>query len=416
MIEFKSFTLENGLRVIVHEDPAVQVAVLNILYDVGSRDEHPEKTGFAHLFEHLMFGGSQNIANYDEALQLAGGENNAFTSTDITNYYMTLPAQNLETGFWLESDRMLSLSFEPRVLEVQRKVVIEEFKQRYLNQPYGDLWLKFRPLVYKKHPYRWPTIGKEISHIENATMDDVKAFFNKHYVPNQAILVVAGKVDFDEVKRLSEKWFGPIPRGYDYRRDLPREPLQQEKRFMEIIAEVPTDALHMAFHIPGKFEDGYHTADLISDILGRGSSSRLYERLVKENEIFSSIGASITGSLDPGLLIINGKVSSGINIERAEEEVQAIIDEFVASGTTEKELEKVKNQAEASHVMSEVEVLNRAMNLAIATLSGDTSLVNEETLKIQQVSVEQINKRAKEILASTNCSVLHYKSKQKEKI
>ncbi|GAA0891582.1 pitrilysin family protein [Fulvivirga kasyanovii] len=416
MIEFKSFTLENGLRVIVHEDPAVQVAVLNILYDVGSRDEHPEKTGFAHLFEHLMFGGSKNIANYDEALQLAGGENNAFTSTDITNYYMTLPAQNLETGFWLESDRMLSLSFDPRVLEVQRKVVIEEFKQRYLNQPYGDLWLKFRPLVYKKHSYQWPTIGKEISHIENATMEDVKAFFNKHYVPNQAIMVVAGKVEFDEVKRLSEKWFGPIPRGNDYKRSLPREPEQQERRFMEITADVPADALHMAFHIPGKFDDGYHAADLISDILGRGSSSRLYEKLVKESEIFSSIGASITGSIDPGLLIINGKVSSGIPIEKAEEEVQAVIDELITLGTTKQELEKVKNQAEASHVMSEVEVLNRAMNLAVATLSGDTNLVNEETAKIQQVTVEQINKDVKKILAPTNCSVLHYKSKQKGKI
>lgn len=416
MIEFKSFTLANGLRVIVHEDPAVQIAVLNILYDVGSRDEHPEKTGFAHLFEHLMFGGSKNIANYDEALQLAGGENNAFTSTDITNYYMTLPAQNLETGFWLESDRMLSLSFEPKVLEVQRKVVIEEFKQRYLNQPYGDLWLKFRPLVYKKHPYQWPTIGKEISHIENATMEDVKTFFSKHYVPNQAIMVVAGKVDFEEVKRLSEKWFGPIPRGNDYKRNLPKEPPQKERRFMEINADVPADALYMAFHIPGKFDDGYHTADLISDILGRGSSSRLYEKLVKENEIFSSISASITGSIDPGLLIINGKVSSGIAIEKAEEEVQAIIDDLVNNGTTEKELEKVKNQAEAGLVMSEVEVLNRAMSLASATLSGDTNLVNEEAENIQRVSVEEINKNVKEVLAPSNCSVLHYKSKQKENL
>ncbi|MBL6444967.1 insulinase family protein [Fulvivirga sp. 29W222] len=414
MIDFKSFTLENGLRVIVHEDPTVQIAVLNILYDVGSRDEHPDKTGFAHLFEHLMFGGSKNIANYDEALQLAGGENNAFTSTDITNYYMTLPAQNLETGFWLESDRMLSLSFDPKVLEVQRKVVIEEFKQRYLNQPYGDLWLKLRPLVYQKHSYRWPTIGKEISHIENATMEDVKSFFNKHYVPNQAIMVVAGKVKFDEVKRLSEKWFGPIPRGNDYKRELPQEPKQVERRFMEITADVPADALHMTFHIPGKFDDGYHTADLISDILGRGSSSRLYEKLVKEKETFSSIGASITGSIDPGLLIIGGKVSSNVSIKKAEEEVQEVIDELITSGTSTKELEKVKNQAEASHVMSEVEVLNRALNLAIATLSGDTNLANEETTKIQQVSVEQVNKSVKEILAPTNCTVLHYKSKQKE--
>lgn len=414
MIEFKSFTLENGLRVIVHEDPSVQVAVLNILYDVGSRDEHPDKTGFAHLFEHLMFGGSRNIPNYDEALQLAGGENNAFTSTDITNYYMTLPAQNLETGFWLESDRMLSLSFEPKVLEVQRKVVIEEFKQRYLNQPYGDLWLKFRPLIYKEHPYQWPTIGKEISHIEDATMEDVKAFFNKHYVPNQAIMVVAGKVEFDEVKRLSEKWFGPIPAGNAYKRNLPKEPRQTGRRFMEITSDVPTDALYMAFHIPGKFDDGYHTADLISDILGRGSSSRLYEKLVKDSEIFSTIGASVTGSIDPGLLIINGKVSSGFSIQKAEEEVQKVIDELINSGTTEKELEKVKNQAESSLILSEVEVLNRAMNLAVATLSGDTNLVNEETKLIQRVTIEEVNTAAQQILSPENCSVLHYTSKQKQ--
>ncbi len=212
MIAFKEFQLANGLQVIVHEDPSVQIAVLNILYDVGSRDERPEKTGFAHLFEHLMFGGSVNIPNYDEPLQRVGGENNAFTSTDITNYYLTVPAANIETGFWLESDRMLSLSFDPQVLEVQRKVVVEEFKQRYLNQPYGDVWLKLRPLAYKKHPYQWATIGKEISHIEEATMEDVRSFFSEHYVPNKAILVVAGNVTLEQVKQLSEKWFGPIPR------------------------------------------------------------------------------------------------------------------------------------------------------------------------------------------------------------
>ena len=191
MIPYSSFTLDNGLQVFVHEDHSVQIAVMNILYDVGSRDEQPDKTGFAHLFEHLMFGGSVNIPNYDEPLQLVGGENNAFTNTDITNYYLTVPAANIETGFWLESDRMLSLSFDPHVLDVQRKVVIEEFKQRYLNQPYGDVWLKLRPLVYTTHPYQWATIGKEISHIENATLHDVKDFFFTHYVPSNAILVVA---------------------------------------------------------------------------------------------------------------------------------------------------------------------------------------------------------------------------------
>src|SRR5882762_10287024 len=204
MVKFNKFTLDNGLRVIVHEDNTTPMAVLNILYDVGARDEDPEQTGFAHLFEHLMFGGSVNIPHYDEPLQRVGGENNAFTSNDITNYYITLPAANIETAFWLESDRMLSLAFSEKSLEVQRNVVIEEFKQRYLNQPYGDVWLKLRPLAYKVHPYQWATIGKEISHIENATMDDVKGFFFKHYLPPNAILVVAGNVTVDQVKSLSE--------------------------------------------------------------------------------------------------------------------------------------------------------------------------------------------------------------------
>lgn len=413
MIEFKSFTLENGLKVIVHEDPTTQIAVLNILYDVGSRDENPEKTGFAHLFEHLMFGGSKNIASYDESLQLAGGENNAFTSPDITNYYLTLPAQNIETGFWLESDRMLGLSFEPRVLEIQRKVVIEEFKQRYLNQPYGDAWLKLRPIAYEKHPYQWPTIGKEINHIETATMDDVKAFFSKHYVPNQAVLVVAGNVKFELVKELSEKWFGPIPRGADYQRKLPKEPQQTARRFIETTADVPADALYMVFHMPGKFEADYYATDLVSDVLGRGESSRLYEKLVKEKEIFSSVSASVTGSIDPGLLVINGKVSDGVSIEQAEEEVQQVINNLLAGGIKEKELEKVKNQAEATITFAEVEVLNRAMNLAMATLSGNTNLVNEETEKIQAVDIDTANRVAQQVLSTDNCSVMHYKSKEK---
>lgn len=413
MIEYKSFTLDNGLKVIVHEDPSTQVAVLNILYDVGSRDEDPDKTGFAHLFEHLMFGGSQNITDYDGNLQMAGGENNAFTSPDVTNYYLTLPAQNIETGFWLESDRMLGLSFDPRVLEVQRKVVIEEFKQRYLNQPYGDVWLKLRPVAYQTHSYQWPTIGKEIAHIETATMDDVRAFFKKHYVPNQATLVVAGNVKYGQVKKLAEKWFGPIPAGAGYHRNLPAEPQQTEKRTLEITADVPTDALYMVYHMPGKFSDGYHAADLVSDVLGRGKSSRLYEQLVREQQIFSTVNASVTGSIDPGLLIINGKVSEEISIQQAEKEVQRVIGDLIRNGVGEKELEKVKNQAEASLTFSEVEVLNRAMNLAMATLSGDTDYINQEAALIQAVTTDDVNQSAKTVLAEENCTVLHYKSKKK---
>src|SRR5690554_812885 len=230
MVKYNRFILKNGLRVLVHEDPSTPMAVMNILYDVGARDEDEDQTGFAHLFEHLMFGGSVNIPQYDKPLQLVGGENNAFTSNDITNYYITLPAVNLETAFWLESDRMLGLAFNEKSLEVQRNVVCEEFKQRYLNQPYGDAWLRLRPLAYQVHPYRWATIGRALEHIEQARMEDVKAFFAKHYTPENAILAVAGHVRTDDVKQLAEKWFGPISSGERYVRRLPVEPEQLEPR------------------------------------------------------------------------------------------------------------------------------------------------------------------------------------------
>jgi zinc protease len=413
MIPYKQFTLENGLRVLVHEDPTVQIAVMNILYDVGSRDELPTKTGFAHLFEHLMFGGSANIPSYDEPLQMVGGENNAFTSTDITNYYITLPAANLETAFWLESDRMLSLSFDHHVLEVQRKVVIEEFKQRYLNQPYGDVWLKLRPLAYKTHPYLWATIGKEISHIENATMDDVKEFFFTHYIPSNAILVVAGKVTLDQVKELSEKWFGPIPAGKKRVRNLPAEPKQVEKRMLTVEANVPANALYKTYHMPGRFHKDYYASDLMSDVLSRGHSSRLYQTLVKEQEIFTSISSFVMGTIDPGMLVVNGRIKDGITLAQAEEALERVLTKFKTGGVLENELEKVKNQALATMEFDKVEVLNRAMNLAFASLSGDPDLVNKEPDLIKSVTNEDINRMAAEILTETNASVMYYKANGK---
>ncbi len=412
MIPFNEFTLDNGLRVIVHEDHSVQIAVMNILYDVGSRDEQPHKTGFAHLFEHLMFGGSKNIPSYDEPLQLVGGENNAFTNTDITNYYLTVPASNLETGFWLESDRMLSLSFDPKVLEVQRKVVIEEFKQRYLNQPYGDVWLKIRPLAYTTHPYQWATIGKEISHIENATMDDVKEFFFTHYLPNNATLVVAGNVTLEQVKQLSEKWFGPIPAGKKVERKLPVEPKQKEKRILNIEAKVPANALYKSYHMPGRFHKDYYTADLLSDVLSRGHSSRLYQTLVQEKEIFNSISSFVMGTVDPGMLIVSGRLKDGINLQDAEKEVDEIIQLVVTKGVEESELQKVKNQSAFSIEYGEVEVINRAMNLAFASLSGDANMVNKEIEMIESVTVDDIHRVANEILREENSSVMYYKAIQ----
>jgi len=414
MIAFKEFELKNGLHVIVHEDPTVQIAVMNILYDVGSRDEQEEKTGFAHLFEHLMFGGSVNIPNYDEPLQIVGGENNAFTNTDITNYYLTVPAANIETAFWLESDRMLSLSFDPKVLDVQRKVVVEEFKQRYYNQPYGDVWLKLRPLAYKEHPYKWATIGKEISHIENATDADVKEFFFKHYVPSNAILVVAGNVTEQRVRSLAEKWFGPIPSGKKPVRNLLTESTQTGKRVEETHAKVPANALYKTYHMGGRFEKSYYAADLLSDILSRGQSSRLYHQLVKQQEIFTSISSFVLGTIDPGLLVISGRVKDGISLEDAEHAVNKILADVIENGVTADELEKVKNQAISTLEFGEVEVINRAMALAFAALSGDTNLVNTEKDRLAAVTVTDIHDAAKTILREENSSVLFYRSAMQE--
>lgn len=410
MIDYKHFELENGLKVYVHEDKTSPLAAVNILYNVGSRDENPEKTGFAHLFEHLMFGGSANIPAYDACLQKVGGENNAFTSPDITNYYITLPAQNIETAFWLESDRMMRLSFDPKVLEVQRKVVIEEFKQRYLNQPYGDVWLKLRPLAYKVHPYLWPTIGKEISHIENATLQDVESFFFQHYLPNNAIMVVGGNVTLEQVKHLSEKWFGPIPKAKISPRNLPKEPVQTAKRTLTTQAKVPMNALYKTWHIPARMHESYYAIDLFSDILGRGQSSRLYQTLVKEKKIFNSISAYVTGSIDDGLFVVEGKLNNEFSFEQAENEISEIIEKLSVS-LSEEETNKVKNQAEATLVLSEIELLNKVMNLAFSANLGDIDLINKETALIQKVQSHQMMNVGKQYLTEANSSVLYY-SKQ----
>ncbi|MEK6547277.1 MAG: pitrilysin family protein [Bacteroidota bacterium] len=408
MISFQQFTLSNGLQVIVHEDPSTTLAVMDVIYDVGSRDEDFERTGFAHLFEHLMFGGSVNIPNYDSPLQSVGGENNAFTTPDLTNYYISLPYQNLETAFWLESDRMLSLAFNPQSLEVQRKVVIEEFKQRYLNQPYGDVWLKFRPLIYQQHPYRWATIGKEISHIEEATLDDVKAFFQKHYVPSNAILVLAGKVKLDEVKLLAEKWFGPIPAGVKPVRNLPKEPIQEEDRRMEIKADVPSNRIYIAYPIVGRYDSGYHAIDLLSDLLGRNESSYLYNVLVQDQRIFDSLHASLTGSMDPGLLVVSGQICEGVDVEQAEKLLLAAIQDFVKTGIDAEGLQRVKNQAEASLVFGEVEVLNRAMNLAMAANAGNVDFVNTEAEHIAAVELNEIQAWADKLFVQGKKNTLLY--------
>jgi predicted Zn-dependent peptidase len=340
MIQFEKFKLKNNLTVIVHQDKSTPMACLNIIFDVGARDEDENKTGFAHLFEHLMFGGSINIPNYDEPLQLVGGENNAFTTNDITNYYCTVPSENLETAFWLESDRMLSLAFDKKSLEVQRSVVIEEFKQRYLNQPYGDVWLLLRPLIYNVHPYKWATIGKEIKHIEEATMEDVKAFFKTHYNPSNAVLVVAGDVEVEQVKALAEKWFEPIDAGIKPKRNLPVEPPQTEYRSLTVERDVPISSIYRAYRMCARNDEEYHTVDLLSDILSRGNSSRLYKNLIKDKQLFSDINAYVMGDFDKGLFVISGKINDGVTIEQAEAGIDAEIakmqNELVAADELQK--------------------------------------------------------------------------------
>jgi zinc protease len=408
MVDFNRFTLANGLRVLVHEDDTTPMAVLNILYDVGARDEEEDKTGFAHLFEHLMFGGSVNIPIYDEPLQRVGGENNAFTSNDITNYYITLPATNLETAFWLESDRMLSLAFSEKSLETQRNVVCEEFKQRYLNQPYGDVWLKLRPLAYKEHPYKWATIGQDLAQIENARMEDVKAFFKKHYNPQNAIMVVGGNVKTEDIRLLAEKWFSPIPAGEKYHRHLPKEPLQTEARFETVHANVPLNAFYMAFKMPGRSDADYQTYDLLADILSQGHSSRLYNSLLKEQQLFSDVHAYITSSMDEGLFILEGKLSEGVAVEAAEKAVWAELEKISTGLVTETELTKVKNKSESIMVFAEMSLLDKAMNLAYYELLGDAAGLNTEINKYLAVDAERILNAAKKTFVREQCSTLYY--------
>ena len=413
MIKYDNFTLANGLQVFVIPDPGVSIAAINILYDVGSKDEDENKTGFAHLFEHLMFGGSLNIPSYDEPLQKVGGENNAFTTPDYTNYYLTLPAANIETGFWLESDRMLSLSFDPDVLEVQRKVVIEEFKQRYLNRPYGDVHHHLRELIYTKHPYRWPTIGRELSHIETATMEDVKSFFKTHYVPNRAIMVVGGNVSTGKVKELSEKWFGPIPAGQPKSARLPSEPEQLEKRIKTVHADVPKKALFKAWKMGDRLSADYHAVDLLSDILGRGRSSRLHQRLVKELQLFTTIHASIAGSVDQGYFLIQGYLNDHTDFEEAEEAVNQVIHELFERPITDSEYEKVVNQALATLSFGKVELLEKCMSLAYFAMLGTPDLINIEEHKIANVSREDILEAAKKHLQEQRAAVLCYSPEKK---
>lgn len=410
MIQVNRYTLANGLRIVHNEDDSTQMVALNLLYDVGARDEDPSHTGFAHLFEHLMFGGSLHIPDYDTPVQNAGGENNAWTNNDITNYYITLPHQNVETGFWLESDRMLSLDFSPKSLEVQRQVVIEEFKQRNLNQPYGDASHLLRKLAYESHPYRWPTIGKEIAHIAQATLEEVKDFFYRFYAPNNAILAVTGHISFEETIRLAEKWFGPIPARNISPRQLPAEKPQTAVRRKTVERKVPVDAIYMAFHMSNRMHPDYYVYDMITDILSNGRSSRFIQSLVQEQKLFTSIDAYISGSLDEGLLHVTGKPVEGVSLEQAEEAIWKELEKMKTVPVSEQELEKVKNRYESEQIFNNINYLNVATNLAFFELTGKAEDINEEVGKYRAVTAEQIQATSARCFVPENCSILYYKA------
>lgn len=415
MINFKRFSLENGLRVLVHEDRSTPLIAMNILYDVGSRDEDPAMTGLAHLFEHLMFGGSLNVPDYDTPLQLVGGENNAFTNNDITNYYLTVPSENIETAFWLESDRMLELDFSQKNLDTQRNVVIQEFNQRYINQPYGDAILKLRPLAYKVHPYRWPTIGMDMDHIKNTDLAKVRSFFFSHYAPNNAILALTGNIGYDLAFELTQKWFGPIERRIIQSRNLPEEPGQIQERILTIESDVPSTALYKVWHIGPRKSKDFYTLDLITDLLAGGESGRLHTKLVREKKLFSEINAYLTADIDPGLIILQGKLMKGVDIHQAEESVNEVINGLHGKKEIRDEMEKVKNKFESSTVFSNTSILNKAANLSFFELLGNPGSINDEVESYRKVSYEMVIEAVRRYFVPSNCSTINYLSARKEK-
>ncbi|MBK7132385.1 MAG: insulinase family protein [Bacteroidales bacterium] len=414
MINYNRFTLDNGLKVLVHEDRSTPLVAMNILYNVGSRDEDPGLTGLAHLFEHLMFGGSVNVPDYDLPLQMVGGDNNAFTNSDITNYYLTIPSDNIETGFWLESDRMLELDFSQKNLDTQRSVVIEEFNQRYLNQPYGDAILKIRPLAYKVHPYRWPTIGMDISHIEKVSLDQIKKFFFSHYAPNNAVLSITGNINLKKAEELTRKWFGPIEKRRLQKRNIPQEPEQRESRTLTIEKDVPSNAIYKVWHVGPRMSEDFYTLDLITDLLAGGETGRLHTRLVREKKLFSEINAYITSDIDPGLIIMQGKLMKDVDIQHAEESVNEVIESLKNENGLKDEIEKVKNKFESSTVFSNTNILNKAINLSFYELLGDPDQINREVADFRKVTLEMVTATARKYFTPGNCSTLYYISTRRD--
>jgi len=410
-------TLANGLRIVHHEDTTTQMVAVNLLYNVGARNEDAEHTGYAHLLEHLMFEGSVNIPNYDIHVQLAGGENNAWTNNDLTNYYITIPKSNVETAFWLESDRMLGLALTEQSVKVQKEVVIEEFKQQHLNRPYGDVQHLIRALAYKVHPYRWPTIGITPQHIEQATRDSIMQFYHRYYTPGNAILSVVGNISFDEVVQMAEKWFGCIenkamPSSTSRYIHTPlMEPEQKRMRRKTVYRHVPSNMLIMAFHMSDRYQQEYHVCDLITDILSAGQSSRLIQRLINTRKLFTSLDAYIQGSLDAGLLYIMGRLSDGVTFEEAEQAVWHELDTLKRVAVPDEELNKVRNRSESERTFNNISYLNRAINLAQLELIGQDPTLDDELTRYCSVTAEDIKHTSRKIFTKKNCSVLYYKKR-----
>ncbi len=415
MIVYSKHILDNGLTLLCHTDTGTPFVSVNTLYKVGSRDEDPGKTGFAHLFEHLMFGGSKNAPDFDREVQAAGGESNAFTTNDFTNYYITVPAGNIETALWLEADRMAALNISGKSLGTQKNVVTEEYKQRYLNAPYGDVWLALRPLAYRVHPYRWPTIGSSLEHIERATLEDVRDFFHRFYRPDNAIISISGNIGEKEALEKVKKWFGAISPGNCRKAPLPVEPEQREARRLVMKEKsVPADMLFKAYHMGDRLSDHFYRCDLISDLLSNGQSSRLYLRLVKEKGIFSNLDAYITGESDPGLFVCSGTLSEGIGMETAEEALLEELGRFVSDPIEERELRKVINKMNAHLKYSEINYQNKANTMAFFEFLGASELINGEGEKYEEITAGQLQATARELFRPENCSTLHYLKKERQ--
>ncbi len=408
MVQFTREILPNGLRVLIHEDPSTPLVASNVLYYVGSRDEHPEKTGFAHLFEHLMFAGSKHIKDFDDPLQRAGGENNAFTTNDYTTFYEILPKENLETALWLESDRMLALNIGKRPFEVQRKVVVEEFKETCLNEPYGDSWHHLSELMFRVHPYRWPTIGLTPEHLEHATLDDVRAFYQTWYTPNNAVLSIAGNVRTDEVLKQVEKWFGGIPAGQPIVRNLPPEPPQTEHQRRIVHAQVPVPAVYLAFRTASRLEPDFYAADLLADVLAQGQSSRLYRRLLKERRLFSTIDAYVTGNIDPGLLVVEGRPAEGVTPDEALAAIWEELELLRKTAIDARELAKIQHRFESTVVFSETSVLNKAQNLGFYEVLNGAEWMNEEVKTYLAVTPDDLRRTAENLFRMENSATLIY--------